>query len=94
MFFGCSLLKSLDTFKDINTSNYQLILAGHTHNGQINIPGIKKLFMPDNANASYTELYYDLDGSDLYISPGLGTSNVKARLFNRPTINLYRLTNK
>lgn len=80
--------------EDINTSNYQLILAGHTHNGQVNIPGIKSFFMPDSANASYKNLYYNLDNTDLYISPGLGTSNVKARLFNRPTINLYRLTNK
>lgn len=80
--------------EEINTSNYQLILAGHTHNGQVNIPGIKSFFMPDSKNSSYTELYYDLNGTDLYISPGLGTSNIKARLFNNPTINLYRLTNK
>ena len=80
--------------EDINYSNYQLVLAGHTHNGQINIPGIKSLFMPDSNNSSYTDTYYKKDNTDLYISTGLGTTKIKARLFNKPTINLYRLVNK
>lgn len=78
--------------EEINKEYYSLIMAGHTHNGQINIPIIKDFFMPDRANASYKDLHYEYDNTDLYISPGLGTTGMKARLFNRPTINLYRLT--
>lgn len=79
--------------ENINYNNYQLILAGHTHNGQVNIPGIKKLLIPKKDN-KYTKTYYSLEGTDFYISPGIGTSNIKARLFNSPTINLYRLLDK
>lgn len=79
--------------ENINYNNYQLILAGHTHNGQVNIPGIKKLLIPEKDN-KYTKTYYSLEDTDLYISPGIGTSNIKARLFNSPTINLYRLLDK
>ena len=79
---------------DINYNNYQLILSGHTHNGQINIPIIKNILMPDKQSISYNNTYYKKDNTDLYISPGLGTSNFKSRLFNKPTINLYRLLNK
>ncbi len=79
--------------ENINYNNYQLILAGHTHNGQVNIPGIKKLLIPEKDN-KYTKTYYSLEDTDLYISPGIGTSNIKARLLNSPTINLYRLLDK
>ena len=79
--------------EQISNENYQLILAGHTHNGQINIPGIKKLLTPVKDN-KYTKIYYKLTESDLYISPGIGTSNIKGRFLNKPTINLYRLLDK
>ena len=78
---------------DINTDNYDLILAGHTHLGQINIPGIRNI-MIDKEDIKYNKEYTKLNNSDLYVSPGLGTSGFKGRLFNKPTINLYRLLNK
>lgn len=78
----------------INYNNYQLILSGHTHNGQINIPIIKDIFMPDKQSIQYNNFHYKKENTDLYVSPGLGTSSFKARLFNKPTINLYRLLNK
>ena len=77
----------------IDCSKYQLILAGHNINGQINIPGIKSLFI-DKDNKNYTKTYYKKDNTNIYISKGLGTTGFKARLFNKPTINLYRLLNK
>lgn len=80
--------------EDINYNNYQLILSGHTHNGQINIPVIKDIFMPDKQSIQYSNFYYKKNNTDLYVSPGLGTTGFKARLFNKPTINLYRLLNK
>ncbi len=91
--YNILLIHEPNIIEKINYNNYQLVLAGHTHNGQINVPGIKKLLIPTKDN-NYTKTYYDLDGTDLYISPGIGTSNIKARLFNSPTINLYRLLDK
>lgn len=79
---------------DINYNNYQLILSGHTHNGQINIPVIKDIFMPDKKSIQYKNFYYKKDNTDLYVSNGLGTTGFRARLLNKPTINLYRLLNK
>lgn len=79
---------------DIDYNKFQLILSGHTHSGQINIPIIKDIFMPDKQSISYNNNYYKKDNTDLYVSSGLGTSGFKSRLFNKPTINLYRLLNK
>ncbi len=78
---------------EIDYSNYNLILAGHTLNGQINIPFIKKLIIPSDSQ-KYTNTHYRKNDTNIYISPGLGTAGFKARMFNKPTINLYRLLNK
>ncbi len=91
--YNILVLHEPSLIEDFDYQNYQLILAGHTHNGQINIPGIKQLFI-SKKDAEYYETYYDLENTKMYISSGIGTTNVKARLFNRPSINLYRLLNK
>lgn len=77
----------------IDYKKFQLILASHNLNGQINIPGIKSLFL-DSDNKKYTKTHYKKDNTNLYISKGIGTTGFKARLLNKPTINLYRLLNK
>ena len=77
----------------IDYSKYNLILAGHTHMGQINLPGLRNL-MIDKDDIKYNKTYTKLDNTELYVSPGLGTSGFKGRLFNKPTINLYRLLNE
>ena len=78
-----------DEFKD--TYDINLILAGHSHNGQVRIPfigGVKEV----KGAMIYSEPYYKINNTDLYISSGIGTSTINLRLFNRPSINLYRLT--
>lgn len=91
--YNIMLMHEPSLSEEINTDNYQLLLAGHTHNGQINIPFIKKVLLPKNSKA-YTKSYYKLNDCDLYISNGIGTTNYKARLFNKPTVYLYRLLDK
>ena len=74
---------------DSFSSSYNLALAGHSLNGQINIPFVKNLFLRDGCKKYYNEYY---NSKSLYISSGIGTTNFKYRLNNRPSINLYRLT--
>ena len=73
------------------TNKFDLILAGHSLNGQINIPIIKKLLLQDGAKKYYKN-HYIINNTDMYISSGIGTTSFKYRLFNKPSINLYRLT--
>ena len=79
-------------YADTITTNYDVdsILSGHSHNGQINIPYIKKLFLPYGTKKYYNP-YYNINNTDLYISSGIGLSRVNLRLFNRPSINFYRI---
>lgn len=70
-----------------------LILSGHSINGSINIPGIKKALLPEGAK-KYYDSYYKIDDTDIYISNGIGVNNLNFRLFNSPSFNLYRLKNQ
>ena len=70
--------------------NVNLVLAGHSYNGQINIPFIKEMFLPYGSN-KYYENYYIVNDTPLYVSSGIGESRINFRLFNRPSINFYRI---
>lgn len=69
-----------DKIKDI----CNLTLAGNTLGGEIKIPFYKGIF----TNNKYYKDYYQ--EYNMYISNGIG-NNYKVRLFNHPSISLYRL---
>ena len=91
--YSILLVHEPDTVDSLNLDNYDLILAGHSHGGQVRLPIIGKLYTPQGSKKYYDE-YYKINNTDLYISSGLGTSLYKFRLFNKPSINFYRITNK
>ena len=68
-----------------------LIVGGHSHNKQVNIPFIKAFWLP-YMGQKYYDSYYNMNNTDIYISNGIGTSTVKFRMFSIPSINLYRIT--
>ena len=80
-----------DYIESINYHKFNLILAGHSHNGQIRLPFIGGMMNPKGAK-NYSSEEYTLDETKLFVSGGLGTSKIKYRFFNRPSINLYRLS--
>lgn len=87
------LMHEPDFIDNINYSYFNLVLAGHSHNGQIRLPLIGATILPPNGKKYYDE-YYKLSNTDLYVSSGVGTSTISFRLFNKPSINFYRLANK
>ena len=71
-----------------------IIIAGHSHNGQVILPFIGATMKKEGAKKYYSS-YYELGDTKLFISGGIGNSKYQFRLFNHPSINLYRLrTNK
>ncbi len=77
----------LEKYPDIN-----LILSGHSHAGQVRLPFIGGLIKNSNA-IKYSEEYYQINNTKLFVSNGIGVSRYNFRLFNRPSINFYRLYN-
>lgn len=91
--YSILIMHEPDYIDEIEYDNFDLALAGHSHNGQVRFPIIGALILPPHAENYYDE-YYKLNDTDLYISSGIGTSRLKFRLFNRPSYNLYRIVNK
>lgn len=74
---------------------YDLILAGHTHGGQIRLPFIGGIFAPGQGffPRFISGLYKD-ENSNMIISKGLGSSSIKCRFFNRPELTVINLNIK
>ena len=69
---------------------YPLCIAGHTHGGQIRLPGFKPFWLPGGCG-NYVEGWYSQNGSRLYVTRGVGTSVLPLRLFCRPEIPVFTL---
>ncbi len=89
--YSILLVHEPDIINNLNMDNYDLILAGHSHGGQVRLPFIGELYTKEGAETYYEE-YYKINETDLYVSNGLGNSVLSIRLFNRPSFNLYRIT--
>ena len=73
-----------DSWNGFATGSFDLVLAGHMHDGQICVPypgGKLRLAHP---SARYTNGLYRRGGSVMHVSPGLGTTFVPLRFFARP----------
>ncbi len=82
-----------DNYDLISKYNFDLVLSGHSHNGQVRLPYIGALVKMNNSK-KYYDPYYKINDTDMYISGGIGNSKVNLRLFNTPSFNLYRLVDK
>ncbi len=64
---------------------FDLVLAGHMHDGQISLPlGRTKRYRFAHPHTRYTAGLYRRPAGTLHVSPGLGTTFVPFRFFARP----------
>lgn len=69
-----------------------LVLSGHGHGGCIRLPFTDGLISTDRSLfPSYTAGLYEANGSQLFVSRGLGNSGSSFRLFNRPEVAVLTL---
>jgi predicted MPP superfamily phosphohydrolase len=87
------IMHTPDTIIKVEKYNFDLVLAGHSHNGQVRLPYIGAIITPLGSK-KYHEDHYKVNDSQLFISGGLGTSTISFRFFNKPSFNLYRLVEK
>lgn len=81
-----------DSFSTLKEYNVDTILAGHSLGGTINLPFYGGLIKKDGAN-TYINDYYKSNNKEMFISNGIGFEKYNFRLFNSPSINVYRFTN-
>ena len=69
-----------------------LVLAGHTHGGQVRLPLIGPLYVPlPSQYRGYVSGLYEVGGMKLYVNRGLGTSILPVRLLCPPELTIYTL---
>lgn len=89
--YSIAITHKPDNSKDIvDIFNSPLILAGHSHNGQVRLPFIGPM-MKKEGSKKYIDSYYKINNTELLISSGIGNSKYNFRLFNHPSINFIRL---
>jgi uncharacterized protein len=67
-----------------------LCLAGHTHGGQVRLPRMRPLWLPEGSGR-YVEGWYEEKGSKMYVSRGLGMSMLPIRFLCRPEISFVTI---
>jgi predicted MPP superfamily phosphohydrolase len=87
--FKIALFHSPDHFSEV-AGLFHLGLAGHTHGGQVRLPGFGALWLPPSGH-TFVQGWYSVNRSQLYVSRGIGTSVVPARFLSRPEVPLIEI---
>lgn len=72
----------------LGAARRSVILAGHTHGGQVNFPG-RYLFTRGGFN--YLRGWYERNNARLYVNRGIGLVYVPVRLGARPEVTLFEM---
>ena len=71
-------------FARLPPGSFQLVLAGHMHDGQISLPLPRGKFRFAHPRARFAVGLYQRGGTSMHVSPGLGTTFVPFRFYARP----------
>ena len=74
----------------LNGASFDLVLAGHSHGGQVRLPFYGPLFIPFGVGRYDLGLFRTPAGP-LYVNPGLGWFPVPIRLNCRPEITVFEI---
>jgi predicted MPP superfamily phosphohydrolase len=69
---------------------FDLILAGHSHGGQVRLPFLGAVVLPKGVGP-YDHGYYETPGGPLYVNAGIGTYRIPFRWNCRPEITLVTI---
>lgn len=95
--FALALLHAPEprVLKQFAADGYQLSLSGHTHGGQICLPGSRAIVTNSGINRARAQGLHHFENMLMYVSNGLGTSKfAPVRIFCRPSATLIRVVEK
>jgi predicted MPP superfamily phosphohydrolase len=68
-----------------------LMIAAHTHGGQVNLPLLGRPIVPSKYGSRYAAGHIVENGRHLFVSSGLGTSIIPARFGVPPEVSVLTL---
>ena len=72
--FGVAVMHSPDSAPETAALGYDLVLAGHTHGGQVCLPFVGALVTNSSMPRRLVSGLIRMGGTIMYLSPGMGTS--------------------
>lgn len=79
-----------DVFPEI-PAQVMLTIAGHTHGGQVYLPGVGRPVVPSQYGQRYAVGHIQESGRHMYVSSGVGTSILPVRFLVPPEITVLEL---
>jgi len=76
--------------KKLGNARYDLILAGHSHGGQVRLPFFGPVHLPFGVDEYDMGLFHTAPGP-LYVNPGIGWFPVPIRFNCRPEITVFEI---
>jgi len=71
-----------------------LVLSGHTHGGQLRVPGLGAIVVPSRFGALFDQGHFRVAGSELIVSAGVGADEPPLRIYCPPEIAIVDLTRR
>jgi predicted MPP superfamily phosphohydrolase len=89
-----SVAHSPDALPALRGRGISVLLCGHTHGGQVALPGYRPLLMPSRVGRRYPFGVHHLaeDGLSLFVSRGLGTSMIPLRTWAPEDLAVFTLS--
>ena len=84
------ILYILNHWKHLNP-DLKLMLAGHTHGGQVWLPIVGAPFVPSSVGQRYTRGHINEEGIDMFVTSGVGTSILPFRFMVPPEIAILTI---
>ena len=91
--YTITVVHTPDTSDDISANSTDLIVAGHSHGGQIKIPLLGQVYNKPLAEYYYSGIY-NMDNKKLHVINGVGTTVDDVRINAPAEIVIYTLKNK
>lgn len=84
------LAHSPEIFKEAKDEQIDLVLSGHTHGGQVNIPLLTPLILPLRYGKKYKQGWFEEQDTVMHVSRGIGTTILPIRFNAPPEITLIK----
>ena len=89
--FNVLLSHNPDVFPVAARQGYDLTIAGHTHGGQVRVEILRQDLNIARFFTRYVDGLYRHGSSTIFVSRGIGTIGIPARLGSTPEVALLRL---
>lgn len=89
--FALVLMHNPDSFHEWRQPGSQLILSGHTHGGQVNVPLFGPPVVPSRYGPLYAQGWFRRGDAQMYVSRGVGMISPAVRFNCAPELPVFEL---